>query len=78
MSERTKMIIVAILAWLADAVGLKITRNTLLVWLGCKAVGEVQGNNTIASLERLSNLRASGVLSETEFQAMKAQVLGKT
>jgi len=78
MSERTKMIIVAILAWFADALGLKFTRNWLLVWIGCKAVGELKENDALAALGRLAELRASGVLSEAEFQAMKAQVLGKT
>jgi hypothetical protein len=42
VSEQTKVIVVAILAWLADAVGFKGTRNWLLVWLGCKAVGELK------------------------------------
>ena len=43
--ERTqgaKIIVVAILALLADAIGFKSTRNWLLVWLGCKAVGELK------------------------------------
>jgi len=43
--ERTqgaKIIVVAILAWVADAVGFKGTRNWLLLWLGCKAVGELK------------------------------------
>jgi hypothetical protein len=77
VSERTKMIIVAILAWLADAVGLKGSRNWLLVWIGCKAVRELKENDTIATLERLARLRDSGVLSEAEFRTMKAQVLSK-
>jgi hypothetical protein len=34
-------------------------------------------DDTIAALERLARLRASGVLSETEFRQMKAQVLEK-
>ena len=42
MSARTKIIVVAILAWLADAIGFKSTRNWLLVWLGCKAAGELK------------------------------------
>lgn len=33
------------------------------------------GNDTIAALERLADLRASGVLSEAEFRAMKARLL---
>ena len=39
--QGAKIIVVAILAWLADAIGFKSTRNWLLVWLGCKAVGEL-------------------------------------
>ncbi len=42
MSDQTKIIVVAILAWLAHAVGFKGTRNWLLVWLGCKAAGELK------------------------------------
>jgi len=42
VSDRTKIIVVAILAWLADAVGFKGTRNWLLVWLGCKAAEELK------------------------------------
>jgi hypothetical protein len=42
VSERTKIIVVAILAWLAHAVGFSTTRNWLLVWLGCKMVGELK------------------------------------
>ena len=42
MSDRTKIIVVAILAWLADAIGFKSTRNCLLVWLGSKAVDELK------------------------------------
>jgi hypothetical protein len=34
-------------------------------------------NDAIGSLERLASLRQSGVLSETEFRAMKAQILAK-
>jgi hypothetical protein len=41
VSDGTKVIVVAILAWLADVIGFKWTRNGLLVWLGCKAVGEL-------------------------------------
>lgn len=37
----------------------------------------VAGNDAIATLERLANLRDSGVLTEAEFRRMKAQVLGK-
>jgi hypothetical protein len=33
--------------------------------------------DAIAALERLARLRASGVLSESEFQRMKARVLPK-
>lgn len=33
------------------------------------------GSETVASLERLARLRASGVLSEAEFRRMKAQLL---
>ncbi|MFI5107574.1 MAG: SHOCT domain-containing protein [Terriglobales bacterium] len=33
------------------------------------------GNDAIAALERLADLRASGVLSEAEFRAMKARLL---
>ncbi|MFZ3212049.1 MAG: SHOCT domain-containing protein [Terriglobales bacterium] len=33
------------------------------------------GNEALAALERLANLRASGVLSEPEFRAMKARLL---
>jgi len=35
------------------------------------------GNDTVAALERLADLRASGDLTEAEFRRMKAQVLGK-
>jgi len=35
------------------------------------------GNDAIAALERLADLRASGVLSEAEFRAMKARLLAK-
>lgn len=77
MSERTKMIFVAVLAWLANAIGFKGTRNWLLVWIGCKAVRELKENDALAELERLARLRDSGVLSEAEFRRMKAQALGK-
>jgi len=35
------------------------------------------GNDAIAALERLADLRASGVLSETEFRTVKARLLAK-
>jgi hypothetical protein len=35
------------------------------------------GNDAVAALERLADLRASGVLSEAEFRAMKARLLAK-
>jgi hypothetical protein len=62
-------------AWLADALGLKFTRNWLLMCIGCKAAEKFEENETLSSLERLARLKASGVLSETEFQTMKAEVL---
>ena len=68
----------AILAWLADALGLKFTRNWLLMLIGYKAVQKFEENDALSALERLARLRASGVLSEAEFRRMKAQVLGKT
>jgi len=34
-------------------------------------------NDVIGSLERLESLRRSGALSESEFRAVKAQILAK-
>ena len=67
----------AFLAWLADALGLKFTRNWLLMCLGLKAVQKFEDNDALATLERLARLRESGTLSEAEFRAMKARLLAK-
>jgi len=67
----------ALLAWLADALGLKFTRNWLLMCLGLKAVQKFEDNDALATLERLARLRESGTLSEAEFRAMKARLLAK-
>jgi hypothetical protein len=75
-TQSAKISSMAFWAWLADALGLKFTRNWLLMCIGCKAAQKFEENETLSALERLSRLRASGVLSETEFQRMKAGVLG--
>ena len=74
-TQRAKMSSMAILAWLADALGLKFTRNWLLMLIGYKAVQKFEENDALSALERLARLRDSGTLSETEFQAMKARLL---
>ena len=76
-AKRGEVSSVAILAWLADALGLKFTRNWFLMCLGLKAAQKFEQNDALATLERLANLRASGVLSETEFRAMKARLLAR-
>jgi hypothetical protein len=67
----------ASLAWLADALGLKFTRNWLLMLIGYKAVQKFEENDALSALERLAMLRDSGVLSEAEFRQKKAQLLAK-
>ena len=62
-------------AWLADALGLKFTRNWLLMLIGYKAVQKFEENDALSALERLARLRESGTLSEAEFRAMKARLL---
>jgi hypothetical protein len=74
-AQRGNISAMAFWAWLADALGLKFTRNWLLMCIGCKAAQKFEENETLSALERLSRLRASGVLSETEFQRMKAATL---
>jgi len=74
-AKRGKVSSMAILAWLADALGLKFTRNWLLMCIGLRAARKFEHNDAIAALERLANLRASGTLSEAEFRAMKARLL---
>ena len=74
-TQRAKMSSMAILAWLADALGLKFTRNWLLMLIGYKAVHKFEENDALSALERLARLRESGTLSEAEFQAMKARLL---
>jgi len=74
-AKRGKVSSMAILAWLADALGLKFTRNWLLMLIGYKAVQKFEENDTLSALERLVRLRESGTLSEAEFRAMKARLL---
>ena len=74
-AKRGKVSSMAILAWLADALGLKFTRNWLLMCIGLRAARKFEDNDALATLERLAKLRASGVLSEAEFRAMKARLL---
>ena len=74
-TQRAKMSSMAILAWLADALGLKFTRNWLLMLIGYKAVQKFEENDALSALERLARLRESGTLSEAEFRAMKARLL---
>ena len=74
-TQRAKMSSMAILAWLADALGLKFTRNWLLMLIGYKAVQKFEENDALSALERLARLRESGTLSEAELQAMKARLL---
>ena len=73
--QRAKISSMAFWAWLADALGLKFTRNWLLMSIGCKAAQKFEENGTLSALERLARLRASGVLSDAEFRAMKAKLL---
>ncbi len=74
--QRAKISSMAFWAWLADALGLKFTRNWLLMSIGCKAAQKFEENEALSTLERLARLRASGALSEAEFQRLKAQLLG--
>jgi len=74
-AQRGETSSVAFLAWLADALGLRFVRNWFLMCLGLKAVRKFEENDALATLERLASLRASGVLSEAEFRAMKARLL---
>ncbi len=76
-AQRGNISAMAFWAWLADTLGLKFTRNWLLMSIGCKAAQKFEQNETVSALERLARLRNAGVLSEAEFQAMKAQLLGK-
>jgi len=74
-AKRGKVSSMAILAWLADALGLKFTRNWLLMCIGLRAARKFEDNDALATLERLARLRESGTLSEAEFRAMKARLL---
>ena len=76
-AKRGKVSSMAILAWLADALGLKFTRNWLLMCIGLRAARKFEDNDALATLERLAKLRAAGVLSEAEFRTMKARLLAK-
>ena len=75
-AQRGNISSMAFWAWLADALGLKFTRNWLLMSIGCKAAQKFEQSGTVSALERLARLRASGALSDAEFQRMKAGVLG--
>ena len=74
-TQQAKISSMAFWAWLADTLGLKFTRNWLLMCIGCKAAEKFEQNDALSALERLARLKASGVLSEAEFQRMKAGVL---
>ena len=74
-AKRRKVSSMAILAWLADALGLKFTRNWLLMCIGLRAARKFEDNDALATLERLARLRESGTLSEAEFRALKARLL---
>ena len=74
-ARRGKVSSMAILAWLADALGLKFTRNWLLMCIGLRAARKFKDNDALTTLERLARLRESGTLSEAEFRAMKARLL---
>jgi hypothetical protein len=76
-AKRGKVSSMAILAWLADALGLKFTRNWLLMCIGLRAARKFEDNDALATLERLARLRESGTLSEAEFRTMKARLLAK-
>ena len=74
-AKRGKLSSMAILAWLADALGLTFTRNWLLMCIGLRAARKFEDNDALVTLERLARLRESGTLSEAEFRAMKARLL---
>ncbi len=74
-AQRGNISAMAFWVWLADALGLKFTRNWLLMSIGCKAARKLEDNETLSALERLAKLRDAGVLSETEFQGMKAAMM---
>ncbi len=74
-AQRGNISAMAFWVWLADALGLKFTRNWLLMSIGCKAAQKFEQNETVSALERLARLKASGVLSDAEFRAMKAKLL---
>ena len=48
----------------------------LLVMLGAFAVAPAQEEDVITQLERLGALKAQGILTEEEFAAQKAKLLG--
>ena len=74
-TQRAEISSMAFWAWLADTLGLKFTRNWLLMCIGYKAVRKFEENDALSALERLARLRESGTLSEAEFRAMKARLL---
>ena len=74
----------AVVAGTATAVSNRVSRRQANRWAeqdpyaqGAYEPAPVAGDDTLAQLQQLGELRASGVLTEAEFEAQKARILGR-
>jgi hypothetical protein len=75
----------AVVAGTATAVSNRVSRRQANRWADQNAYAQesayepapAAGNDPLAQLQQLGELRASGVLTEAEFEAQKAKILGR-
>ena len=70
----------AVVAGTATAVSNRVSRRQAGRWAAQDQATAPMGgstDNTIEQLQQLADLRAQGVLSDAEFEAQKARVLGR-
>jgi hypothetical protein len=74
----------AVVAGTATAVSNRVSRRQANRWAeqdpyaqGAYEPAPAAGSDTLAQLQQLGELRASGVLTEAEFEGQKAKILGR-